>query len=85
MVTCRFDENEPLMMTPVIREDPFIFARYVEDGIFQTNQESSSTHIWSLPMPKDIEPGVHTLFIRVQDEYGQIHMGSKIFEVEERE
>lgn len=84
-VSCRLDGNELVMMAPVIREDPFIFARYVEDGIFQPDQESPSTHIWSLPMPKDIEPGVHTLFIRVQDEYGQIHMGSKIFEVEERE
>jgi hypothetical protein len=81
-VTCRIDVKEPIMMAPVKREDPFVFARYVEDGIFQPDQESPSTHIWSLPMPKDIEPGVHTLFISVRDEYGQTHMGTKIFEVE---
>jgi hypothetical protein len=85
LVTCRLDENEPVMMANVTREDPFLFARYVEDGIFQPEQESPSTHIWSSPMPKNIEPGVHTLFIRVKDEYGQIHMGSKIFEVEAEE
>jgi hypothetical protein len=81
-VSCRLDENEPVMMTPVLREDPFTFVRYVKDGIFQPEQESPSTHIWSLPMQKDIDPGVHTLFIKVKDEYGQTHMGSKIFEVE---
>ena len=80
-VTCRLDGNKPLMMTSVLRDDPFTFARYVEDGIFQPEQESPSTHIWSLPMPKGIEPGIHTLFINVIDEYGQTHMGSKIFEV----
>jgi hypothetical protein len=84
-VSCRLDGNEPVMMTPVLREDPFVFARYVEDGLFQPETESPSTHIWSLPMQKDIEPGVHTLFIRVQDEYGQIHMESKIFEVVAKE
>jgi hypothetical protein len=81
-VSCRLDENEPVMMTPVLREDPFTFARYVEDGLFEPQQESLSSHIWSLPMQRDIAPGVHTLFINVKDEYGQTHMGSKIFEVE---
>ncbi len=81
-VTCRLDGNKPVMMAPVIREDPFTFARYIEDGIFQPETESPSTHIWSLPMPKDIEPGVHTLFINVKGEYNQTHVGSKIFEVE---
>jgi hypothetical protein len=84
-VTCRIDENEPITMVPVIREDPFVFSRYLEDGVFQPETESPSTHIWSLPMLKEIEPGVHTLFIRVQDEYGQTHTGSKIFEVEAEE
>ena len=81
-VSCRLDGNEPVMMAPALREDPFTFARYVEDGIFEPEQKSPSTHIWSLPVPKDIEPGVHTLFIKVKDEYGQTHKGSKIFEVD---
>jgi hypothetical protein len=80
-VTCRIDEDEPVSMVPLSREDPFTFARYVEDGFFEPDQESPSTHIWSLPMPKDIEPGAHTLFINVKDEYDQTHLGSKIFEV----
>ncbi len=84
-VSCRLDGNEPVMMAPVLREDPFTFARYIKDGFFQPEQESFSTHIWSLPMQKMVEPGVHTLFINVKDEYGQTHMGSKIFEVEAEE
>ena len=42
----------------------------------------NSSHIWAAPLPRDLDPGVHRLELRAVDEYGQVHRGARLVEVE---
>ena len=71
-------------MTHVYRTDPtveHIFERYREtDQAF--GSPALSSHIWELPLPGDLAPGVHVLTVRSLDEFGQERRGQQSFEVE---
>ena len=70
-------------MTQVVRTDPFaeeLFQRAADT--FKPWVEALETpHLWSAPLPEDLRPGVHTITVRAQDEYGQHHTAHKVFEV----
>ncbi len=40
-----------------------------------------STHIWAVPLPRDLGPVVHQLEVRAVDEYGQVHEAHRLIEV----
>lgn len=42
---------------------------------------TASTHIWTVQLPGDLEPGSHTAVIRARDRYGRIHGHRLVFEV----
>ncbi len=41
----------------------------------------SSTHIWTIDMPEDLEPGIHTLKVSTKDRFGKRYKMTKTFEV----
>ncbi len=70
-------------MARVFRADPFV------QELFLRNAESKkswvcaqpSSHVWTAPLPADLQPGAHTITVRAVDEYGERHQGRKLFEV----
>ncbi len=59
-------------------------------GLFSTSKSSfkrgvsplPSTHLWRLPLPGALAPGVHRVKVRARDEYGSAHELNWYFEVE---
>jgi hypothetical protein len=82
-VEFRIGERSPVKMKRLARTDPFIVELY------QRNREvmkkwieiTPSTHVWVADLPRDLEPGAHTIEARAVDEYGQVHTGSQVIEV----
>lgn len=44
--------------------------------------EGRSTHLYTCPLPADLEPGVHKVTVFTGDMYGQMFKEAKVFEVE---
>jgi hypothetical protein len=82
-VICRIDDGLPVELERTHRKDPFIeelFLRNPETKKSWVKSEPSS-HLWVARMPDDLGPGAHTITVRAEDEYGQVHNAHKVFEV----
>ena len=40
-----------------------------------------STHIWAVPLPRNLVPGLRCITIHAVGEYGQKHEGAKLIEI----
>jgi len=70
-------------MTRAFRTDPFVEELYLRS---QNSKKSwvkaePSSHVWTASLPPKLEPGAHTITVRAKDEYGQKHLGHKLFEL----
>lgn len=80
-VTMQFDGGQPVPMTwDRERQDPLPVA-YTGDEEKPTYPGSSS-HLYSAALP-ELSPGSHTLTVRAVDPYGQVWVGTKVFEIAE--
>ena len=82
-VEMRLDGGPFVTMENVLRNDPFMerqFQRFqgTEDAF---SRPQPSSHIWELALPGDIGPGLHTVEVRAEDEFGQQSRGAFSFEV----
>ncbi|TFH73575.1 hypothetical protein E3V39_10270 [Gammaproteobacteria bacterium LSUCC0112] len=70
-------------MTYTVRSDPFMEQLYERlQGTDQAiGRPTRSAHIWELPLPSNLEPGVHRLEVFSEDEFGQQHHGHFSFEI----
>lgn len=82
-VEMSLDGGPLVVMENVLRNDPFMerqFQRFAgTDDRFSGPQPSS--HIWQLPLPADLGPGLHTVRVRSEDEFGQKAEAAFSFEV----
>ncbi len=46
-------------------------------------RQTRSTHLWTAPLPANLEPGAHVITAAATDEYGQAHEARVIFEIED--
>ncbi len=75
-------DNGPLVkMEKEMRHDPFAYKSYIDVDIFNKGMKTISTHMWSADMPEEILPGAHTITVYATNEYGQEHIGRKVFEI----
>ena len=83
-VECRVDQEYPVKMKRTIRTDPFIVELYeqYEDSMKSWVNPRRSTHIWTAPLPRDLESGLHVISVTSTDQYGREHKGYRLFEVE---
>ena len=72
-------------MRYVVRTDPFMeatFRRFSDtDDAFVA--PATSAHIWEFDLPEHLEPGIHSVVVESEDEFGQHQRGVLSFEVTE--
>ena len=80
VVECQVDDGAPVAAQKNNNiADPYVsrLQSQLEDWL----QTKSSTHIWTCPLPAQLEPGLHQLTVRTTDGYGHSYVGVKMFEV----
>lgn len=79
-VECRVDRFEAVRMERN-KDVPDPFGLRLTAALDDSYWPKSSTHIWTAPLPQDLQPGVHSISVHTTDIYGQQHTGSMLFEV----
>ena len=70
-------------MTYTVRTDPYverIHTRYAGTAD-SFGRATRSSHIWELPLPDSLEPGLHHIKVTSEDEFGQRQRGDFTFEI----
>lgn len=82
-VQCQVDSLPPVSMQNVLMTDPFFEETCEEekDSFRSWVQPLVSTHIWTAPLPGDLEPGYHRVIATTTDQYGRTFREGSIFEV----
>ena len=83
VVTYRVNDGEyqPLTRTP--RKDPYMLEQFVRHASDKKSfvQTTVSTHIFEADLSADLQPGVHTVTVRAEDEFGRVHHGHAVLEI----
>lgn len=79
MVEAMIDDGPPIKLSKTYALDPFIEKSY-KTG-YSGARASVCQHLWAVPIPEDITPGVHRVTVRTVDQYGREYKAAKIFEV----
>jgi hypothetical protein len=84
LVHCRIDDGKPVAMQQQVMQDPFSveYHETYRDMIPGWIRPSTTSHLWSAPMPESLEPGVHRVTVEVVDQYGFGHKQTQLFEVQ---
>jgi C terminal of Calcineurin-like phosphoesterase/N terminal of Calcineurin-like phosphoesterase/Calcineurin-like phosphoesterase len=84
VVECRLDGQAPQPMTRVFMIDPYFQAIYQNNSqsYYDWFQPEATTHLWTVPLPSDLSPGIHKIQVISQDQYGDSYQAVRIFEVE---
>lgn len=77
--------GERQAMTYRVRTDPLAERLHAQlaDQDNATGRPTRSAHIWELPLPQSLPPGVHRIEINSRDEFGRHRHGHLSFEVTE--
>ena len=82
-VFASIDNQDAIAMTYTVRTDPYLerLHRQNPEGEESYNAPTRSAHIWEMPIPAKLEPGLHVIKIETEDEFGQIQSGALSFEI----
>lgn len=82
-VTCRVDDGAPIAMTQTRMKDPFVvrLRKTHEDSYPEWIQPQPTAHIWTAPLPSDVQPGVHTIRVEALEPGGGSHTRARVFEI----
>ncbi len=77
------DGGEKQAMRYTVRTDPYLERLHQEypEGDESYNSPTSSAHIWQLPLPMDLDTGLHVIKVESVDEFGQTQSGALSFEI----
>lgn len=81
IVEFQVDDEKYLGTERTVRREPFAQNSY-DKNEYPPMFEMLSNHLWTARLPDNLTPGTHVLTVRATDEYGQVHVGTKIFEVQ---
>ncbi len=82
-VEVAFDGGSPHQMQASSRNDPF-FEELVQrhgDSVKRGVKPVQCSHLWAARLPRDMDPGIHTLRVRAIDEYSREHVQHRVIEV----
>lgn len=84
IVKCQVDDFDFQIMKSARIRDPHYESIYYQ---IKTNVPSwilsdNSTHIWTAPMPDDLEPGIHKIVVTTKDQFRNNYQTTGIFEIE---
>ncbi len=82
-VSLSLDGGLPVLMRYVVRTDPFVERAYrrFADTPDAFPRPAMSAHIWEFDFPESPEPGIHSVVVETEDEFGQRQRGAFSFEV----
>lgn len=83
-VTAQIGDHPPRTLERTLRLDPFVeelFQRTDPDALKPWVAPVPSTHIWTGPLPEDLDAGTFTIHVHATDEYGEHHHETAILEV----
>ncbi len=77
LVRLSLDGGGPMPMRYVVRTDPFMERAYrrLADTPDAFPTPDPSAHIWEFDLPENLEPGIHTVVVETEDEFGQHQRG----------
>lgn len=77
------DKQAQVAMTYSVRTDPYLERLHQEnpEGDESYNEPTRSSHIWEMPLPENLEPGLHVVKVESIDEFGQTHSSALSFEI----
>ncbi len=83
-VDCLINDGPPLRMQQQSIRDPFMVDYLKSSDQFPNwvNEAVKNQHMWTLPVPTDLEPGVHSILIKATDSKDNSYQGFQIFIVE---
>nr|WP_297337903.1 calcineurin-like phosphoesterase family protein [Algoriphagus sp.] len=87
-VMIQIGEQEWQKMNPVLDADPSylvnLFQWDTSEQLIEGRRPSNpqdSRHLWRIPVPVNLEEGIHTIRVKATDRYGQTHSGESSFEI----
>jgi hypothetical protein len=82
-VDVSLDGGPSMPMRYVVRTDPFMEKAYrrLADTQDAFPTPKVSAHIWEFDLPENLEPGIHSVVVESEDEFGQHQRGVFSFEV----
>lgn len=82
-VSCTLDERPAQTMELAFIPDPYFIKLHQENKANYREWVGPvpSTHLWQLPLPTDLKPGLHKIIVRAKNHYGKLFTGCQIFEV----
>jgi hypothetical protein len=81
IVEIQVDDEDYVATERTVRKEPFAQHSYDKDE-WPPMFETLSNHLWTAPLPVNLAPGPHILNVQAVDEYGRLHLGTIVFEVE---
>ncbi len=83
VVEFKIDDGPFIPMRRVERADPFMLEVFARNPDTKKSwvQASPSSHLFSADLPDELKPGVYTLSVKAQDEFGREHHGHTILEI----
>jgi len=82
-VFASIDDQPQTEMTYTVRTDPYLekLHQQTPEGDESYNAPTRSAHIWEMPMPDNLAPGIHVISIKSEDEFGQTQNSALSFEI----
>jgi hypothetical protein len=82
-VEYRIGERAPVRMERERRSDPFVKEVFARNQATRKSwvKAQPCSHLWVARLPADLEPGTHSIKVRVIDEYGREHHDHLVLEV----
>ena len=80
-VTCQFDDGVPLPMERIVEKDPLVLHfldNYATDYPAWMKPRDCA-HLWCIPLPNDLEEGMHTLTFSALEPDGRKTVGKHSF------
>ncbi|WP_407048438.1 calcineurin-like phosphoesterase C-terminal domain-containing protein [Methyloraptor flagellatus] len=70
-------------MKKVERKDPFVVELYARNEATKKPwvKPANASHLWELPLPRNLPAGTHRVTVRATDEYGRTAVDSMVLEV----
>lgn len=83
MLICRIDDQPAIAMKQTPMKDPY-YVRLTQISAKSVRWTSPRVtgHIWTAPLPKDLNPGLHTIRVEAREPEGDVYRSTKIVRVE---
>ena len=82
-VRYRIEDGEYRPLKRVLRKDPYMLEQYARHRSSKKTwvEATLSTHLFEADLDANLPPGVHTITVQAEDEFGRLHHGHTVLEI----